>query len=65
MYGYFLLQCKIGVRCKNELFLEFHLSVVFNLLYLQKNLLWLFLSSLSALIPCKCVDLHRIDLAKQ
>jgi hypothetical protein len=38
MYGYFLLPCKIVVRCKNEFFLEFHLSVVFNLLYLQKIL---------------------------
>jgi hypothetical protein len=25
MYGYFLLPFKIVVRCKNELFLEFHL----------------------------------------
>jgi hypothetical protein len=38
MYGYFLLPCKIVVRCKNEFFLEIHLSAVFNLLYLQKIL---------------------------
>jgi hypothetical protein len=38
LYHYFLLPCKIVVRCKNEFFLEIHLSVVFNLLYLQKNL---------------------------
>jgi hypothetical protein len=34
----FYFHAKIVVRCKNEFFLEFHISVVFNLLYLQKLL---------------------------
>jgi hypothetical protein len=65
MYGYFLLPCKIVVRCKNELFLEFHLFVVFDLLYLQTILVYIFLSIPSDLIPCKCADLHTINLSKQ
>jgi hypothetical protein len=56
MYGYFLLPCKIVVRCKNEFFLEIHLSAVFNILYLQKTLVYLLLSSPSTLIPCKFVE---------
>jgi hypothetical protein len=56
MYGYFFLPCKIVVRCKNEFFLEFHLSTVFNLLYLQNFLVYILLRSPSAMMPCKCVE---------
>jgi hypothetical protein len=56
MHYHLLLPCKEVVRCKNEFFWKFHFSLSSIFDTCKNNLVCIFPSSLSALIPCKFVE---------